>query len=75
MLAQVKAWQGSRRSARRACEAAAVRLLVVEDDVSISGPLVEGLQREGFEVDLARTGAAALAADPVDLVLLDHRWR
>ena len=56
---------------RRACQAAAVRLLLVEDDASISGPLVEGLQREGFEVDLARTGAAALAADPVDLVLLD----
>ena len=56
---------------RRACQAAAVRLLLVEDDTSISGPLVEGLLREGFEVDLARTGAAALAAEPVDLVLLD----
>lgn len=56
---------------RRACQAAAVRLLLVEDDTSISGPLVEGLLREGFEVDLAPTGAAALAAEPVDLVLLD----
>jgi two-component system response regulator RegX3 len=48
-----------------------MRLLVVEDDPSISGPLAEGLTREGFEVDLAPTGEAALAADPADLVLLD----
>jgi len=48
-----------------------VRLLLVEDDPTISDPLLEGLRREGFEVELAATGAAALAADPVDLVLLD----
>ena len=48
-----------------------VRLLLVEDDPTISDPLLEGLRREGFEVDLAATGAAALAAGPVDLVLLD----
>jgi DNA-binding response OmpR family regulator len=48
-----------------------MRLLLVEDDPTISEPLVEGLQREGFEVVLAETGAAALAAGPVDLVLLD----
>ena len=48
-----------------------VRLLLVEDDPTISDPLLEGLRREGFEVDLAATGAAALAAAPVDLVLLD----
>jgi DNA-binding response OmpR family regulator len=46
-------------------------LLLVEDDPTISDPLLEGLRREGFEVDLAATGAAALAAPPVDLVLLD----
>ncbi len=48
-----------------------VRLLLVEDDPTISDPLLEGLRREGFDVELAATGAAALAADPVDLVLLD----
>ena len=48
-----------------------VRLLLVEDDPTISDPLLEGLRREGFEVELASTGAAALAAPPVDLVLLD----
>jgi len=48
-----------------------VRLLVVEDDPTISVPLREGLEREGFEVEVAPTGAAALAAAPADLVLLD----
>ncbi len=48
-----------------------MHLLLVEDDASISEPLAEGLQREGFEVTVAATGAAALAAGPADLVLLD----
>ena len=48
-----------------------MRLLVVEDDPSISVPLAEGLRREGFTVDVASTGADALAAAPADLVLLD----
>jgi two-component system, OmpR family, response regulator RegX3 len=48
-----------------------VRILVVEDDPTISGPLRDGLVREGFDVDVAATGAAALAAAPADLVLLD----
>jgi DNA-binding response OmpR family regulator len=48
-----------------------MKILVVEDDPSISVPLSEGLRREGFEVEVANTGAAALAAEPVDLVLLD----
>jgi len=48
-----------------------MRLLVVEDDPSISAPLETGLLREGFEVELVATGAAALAAGPADLVLLD----
>jgi DNA-binding response OmpR family regulator len=47
------------------------RLLVVEDDESIAEPLVEGLAREGFAVARVATGAAALAADEADLVLLD----
>ncbi|MFE9096261.1 response regulator transcription factor [Streptomyces sp. NPDC007264] len=48
-----------------------MRLLLVEDDDRIAGPLIEGLGRYGFTVELARTGAAALAAAAADLVLLD----
>ena len=48
-----------------------MRLLVVEDDPSIAEPLRAGLRREGFDIDLVATGAAALAADEYDLVLLD----
>jgi DNA-binding response OmpR family regulator len=48
-----------------------MRLLVVEDDPSISAPLVTGLRREGFEVQAVATGADALAAEGYDLVLLD----
>lgn len=48
-----------------------MRLLVVEDDPSISAPLVTGLRREGFEVQAVATGADALAASDYDLVLLD----
>ncbi len=48
-----------------------MRLLVVEDDPGISEPLAEGLAREGYDVVVVATGAAALAAEPVDLVLLD----
>jgi len=53
------------------CNPCCVELLLVEDDSSISQPLKAGLEREGFEVTLATTGAQALQADPVDLVLLD----
>jgi DNA-binding response OmpR family regulator len=52
-------------------EGVVMRLLLVEDDPTISEPLAEGLTREGFDVVVAPTGAAALAAAPVDLVLLD----
>jgi len=48
-----------------------MRLLVVEDDPTIAEPLQRGLMREGFDVDLAGTGAEALAAGECDLVLLD----
>jgi len=47
------------------------RLLVVEDDPAIAGPLVRGLERAGFAVTHAPDGATALAAEPTDLVLLD----
>lgn len=48
-----------------------LRLLVVEDDPTIAGPMCTGLEREGFAVDHVASGAEALAAEPVDLVLLD----
>src|SRR5512146_1193837 len=50
-----------------------MRILVVEDEDAIAQPLVEGLKREGFEVERAATAGAALAAGPSDLVLLDLR--
>lgn len=50
-----------------------VKLLVVEDEDAIAGPLVEGLTREGFEVDRVASGQAALDAPQPDVVLLDLR--
>jgi len=47
------------------------RLLVVEDDPAIAGPLVRGLERAGFAVTHAPDGASALDAETPDLVLLD----
>ena len=44
---------------------------MVEDDEGIAAPLAEGLIREGFDVDVVGTGAAALAAPPASLVILD----
>ena len=48
-----------------------MKVLVVEDDDAIAEPLVAGLEREGFDVARVSTAAAALAAPPADLVLLD----
>lgn len=48
-----------------------MRLLLVEDDPAIAGPLGDGLKRQGFEIEWVTTGADALNADPGDLVLLD----
>jgi len=50
-----------------------MKVLVVEDEDAIAEPLVEGLEREGFEVERAATGEEALAAGPADVVLLDLR--
>ncbi len=51
-----------------------MRVLVVEDEDAIAEPLVEGLEREGWEVVRVATGAAALAhAEEADIVLLDVR--
>jgi two-component system response regulator ResD len=51
-----------------------VRVLVVDDDVTVSDVLTLYLQRAGFAVDRAGDGFAALAsaaASPPDLVVLD----
>ncbi|MFI5966727.1 response regulator transcription factor [Streptomyces asoensis] len=50
-----------------------MRLLLIEDDDRIAGPLTEGLGRYGFSVDHVRTGAAGLAGTrpAPDLLLLD----
>ena len=48
-----------------------VKILLVEDDRSIAGSVVEGLRAEGFDVAHAGTGAAALEASGYDMVLLD----
>jgi two-component system, OmpR family, response regulator RegX3 len=50
-----------------------MRVLIVEDEDAIAQPLAEGLRRDGFEVERAATGAAALEAPEPDLVLLDLR--
>ncbi|WP_063736768.1 response regulator transcription factor [Streptomyces sp. RTd22] len=50
-----------------------MRLLLIEDDDRLAGPITEGLARYGFTVDRARTGADGLAGADEDphLVLLD----
>jgi DNA-binding response OmpR family regulator len=48
-----------------------VRVLVVEDDASISEQLVKGLTRVGCIVSAVATASGALAATGTDLVLLD----
>ena len=50
------------------------RILLVEDESTISDPLAESLGRDGFEAEVAPTLAAAreaLSREPPDLVLLD----
>jgi two-component system response regulator MprA len=51
-----------------------VNILVVEDDAEMAKVLVQGLEEEAYQVNLARDGAAALAlskATSFDVVLLD----
>ncbi len=50
-----------------------MRLLVVEDEDSIADPLVDGLRREGYEVERVATGGDALGRNGFDVVLLDLR--
>jgi DNA-binding response OmpR family regulator len=52
-----------------------MRVLLVEDDESIAEPLVDGLARYGIIVDRVATGAAALAASPHDMVVLNAGLR
>jgi two-component system response regulator RegX3 len=53
------------------CMLSGMRVLVVEDDDRIAGPLVDGLRRHGFTPTRVTTGAQALAAGDTDVVLLD----
>lgn len=54
------------------CHDGHVKVLVVEDDPAISGPLVEGLVRNGFEVDhVAYASQVVAAAADADVVILD----
>ena len=48
-----------------------MNILLVEDDNSIAEPLTLGLERDGFVVTRARSGAEALAAENPEFVLLD----
>jgi DNA-binding response OmpR family regulator len=50
------------------------RVLLAEDDTSISEPLSRALRREGYEVDVTADGPTTLdraLSDGVDLILLD----
>ncbi|HEV2636353.1 MAG TPA: response regulator transcription factor [Actinocrinis sp.] len=51
--------------------AGGLRVLVVEDDPGIARSLARGLDRAGYRVETVGTGAAALAAEQADVVLLD----
>ncbi len=48
-----------------------MRVLLVEDDDAIAEPLQRGLERDGFEVVRAATGAEAWEFEDPDMVLLD----
>ncbi|MFG2881771.1 response regulator transcription factor [Streptomyces sp. NPDC048297] len=48
-----------------------MRVLLIEDDDRVAGPLMEGLHRFGFTVEHARRGADGLAATGAAMVLLD----
>ncbi|MEQ4301784.1 response regulator transcription factor [Plantactinospora sp. B6F1] len=48
-----------------------MRILLVEDDTRVAGAMAAALSRRGYDVERAGTAAAALAAAPCDLVLLD----
>ena len=52
-----------------------MRVLLVEDEADLADTLADGLRREGYLVDVARDGAAALslaATTDVDVIVLDR---
>lgn len=53
------------------CKHGVMRVLLVEDDIGIAEPLVEGLQRQGYDVTWVRSGRDAIAERNHDVVLLD----
>ena len=55
----------------RTCEHGVMRILIVEDDLGIATPLVEGLERQGYDVTWVSSGRAAIAEPDHDVVLLD----
>jgi DNA-binding response OmpR family regulator len=58
-----------------ACDAGAVRVLVVEDEDVMAEAVVLGLRRAGYAADVAGDGEEALALadlNPYDVVLLDR---
>jgi DNA-binding response OmpR family regulator len=71
--AGVKQLLGLQPPLRRAWQDRRMRTLLVEDEDSIALPLVEGLEREGFDVTRVATAAEALEPHDTDVVLLDLR--
>ena len=67
----VKTWQDAPDAPAARGNLMAMRVLVVEDDDAIAEPLLKGLAREGYTPVRVATGAAALSAEPTDVVLLD----
>ncbi len=73
-------WQGASGSGgveyvyRSFAVSPCTRVLLVEDDTSISEPLSRALRREGYEVDVTADGPSTLdkaLGEGVDLILLD----
>lgn len=64
----------ARQTRARTLTVVAMRVLVVEDEPDLADAVARGLRREGYAVDVAPDGAAALdrlAVTPYDLVCLD----
>src|ERR1700760_2023617 len=56
------------------CVLIMTRVLLAEDDTSISEPLSRALRREGYQVEVTEDGPTTLGralSDGVDLILLD----
>src|SRR3954470_14423470 len=58
----------------RACDSGRMKVMVVDDEPAVRDALARSLRFEGYDVDTAADGAAALerlAAQPADAVVLD----